>query len=92
MDELQQVANLFDVTTDCKVTELFCIIDKFLQNISMQKICRTFVMTIFSFPPKQGRQSSLGDFLLSYAKALKPYNTDNQNVRFVSANLRQSLH
>lgn len=27
--ELQQVTNIFDMTTDCKVTELFCIIDEF---------------------------------------------------------------
>ena len=46
---------------------------------------------IFRFPPKLGLQSSLGDFLLSYAKALKFHNTGNQNVRFVSTNLRQSL-
>ena len=26
MGELQQVTNLFDMTTDCKVTKLFCII------------------------------------------------------------------
>ena len=45
----------------------------------------------FSFPQKLGLQSSLGDFSLSYAKILKFYNTGNQNVRFVSTNLRQSL-
>lgn len=27
--ELQHVTNIFDMTTDCKVTELFCIIDEF---------------------------------------------------------------
>ena len=32
MGELQQVTNLFDMTTDCKVTELFCIIDKFCKH------------------------------------------------------------
>ena len=45
----------------------------------------------FSFPPKLGLQSSLGDFLLSYVMILKFYNTGNQNVRFVLTNLRQSL-
>ena len=32
MDELQQVTNLFDMTTDCNVTELFCIIDEFCKH------------------------------------------------------------
>ena len=36
MDELQQVANLFDVTTDCKVTELFCIIDEFCKHFDAE--------------------------------------------------------
>ena len=46
----------------------------------------------FSFPPKQATQSSLGDFLLSYAKIQKIYNTGNQVVIFVWAKLRQSLN
>ena len=36
MGELQQVTNLFDVTTDCKVTELFCIIDKFCKHFERE--------------------------------------------------------
>ena len=92
MGELQQVTNLFDMTTDCKVTELFCIIDKFCKHFDAENLPYLCHDDFFSFPPKQGRQSSLGDFLLTYAKAPKLYNTDNQNVRFVSANLRQSLH
>ena len=36
MDELQQVANLFDMTTDCKVTELFCIIDEFCKHFDAE--------------------------------------------------------
>ena len=32
MGELQQVTNLFDMTIDCKVTELFCIIDEFCKH------------------------------------------------------------
>ena len=36
MGELQQVANLFDVTTDCKVTELFCIIDEFCKHFDAE--------------------------------------------------------
>ena len=36
MDELQQVTNLFDVTTDCKVTELFCIIDEFCKHFNAE--------------------------------------------------------
>ena len=36
MDELQQVTNLFDVTTDCKVTELFCIIDEFCKHFDAE--------------------------------------------------------
>ena len=46
----------------------------------------------FSFSPKLGLQSSLDDFLLSYAKILTYYDIGNQNVRFVSTNLRQSLY
>ena len=34
--ELQQVTNLFDVTTDCKVTELFCIIDEFCKHFDAE--------------------------------------------------------
>ena len=36
MGELQQVTNLFDVTTDCKVTELFCIIDEFCKHFERE--------------------------------------------------------
>ena len=36
MVELQQVTNLFDVTTDCKVTELFCIIDEFCKHFDAE--------------------------------------------------------
>ena len=36
MGELQQVINLFDVTTDCKVTELFCIIDEFCKHFDAE--------------------------------------------------------
>ena len=36
MGELQQVTNLFDVTTDCKVTELFCIIDEFCKHFAWE--------------------------------------------------------
>ena len=34
--ELQQVTNLFDMTTDCKVTELFCIIDEFCKHLDAE--------------------------------------------------------
>ena len=36
MDELQHVTNSFDMTTDCKVTELFCIIDKFCKHFERE--------------------------------------------------------
>ena len=36
MDELQQVTDLFDMTTDCKVTELFCIIDEFCKHLDAE--------------------------------------------------------
>ena len=36
LGELQQVTNLFDVTTDCKVTELFCIIDEFCKHFDAE--------------------------------------------------------
>ena len=36
MGELQQVTNLFDMTTDCKVTELFCIIDEFCKHFDAE--------------------------------------------------------
>ena len=36
MDELQQVTNLFDMTTDYKVTELFCIIDEFCKHFDAE--------------------------------------------------------
>ena len=38
MGELQQVTNLFDMTTDYKVTELFCIIDEFCKHFEAEKI------------------------------------------------------
>lgn len=34
--ELQQVTNIFDMTTDCKVTELFCIIDEFCKHFEAE--------------------------------------------------------
>ena len=39
--DLQQVTNIFDLTTDYKVTELFCIIDEFCKHFmqKMQEIC-----------------------------------------------------
>ena len=36
MSELQQITNLFDMTTDCKVTELFCIIDEFCKHFNAE--------------------------------------------------------
>ena len=36
MGELQQVTNLFDMTTDCNVTELFCIIDEFCKHFDAE--------------------------------------------------------
>ena len=36
MGELQQVTNLFDITTDCEVTELFCIIDEFCKHFERE--------------------------------------------------------
>ena len=36
MGELQQVTNLFDMTTDYKVTELFCIIDEFCKHFASE--------------------------------------------------------
>ena len=36
MGELQQVTNLFDMTTSCKVTELFCIIDEFCKHFDAE--------------------------------------------------------
>ena len=36
MGKLQQVTNLFDMTTDCKVTELFCIIDEFCKHFDAE--------------------------------------------------------
>ena len=36
MVELQQVTNLFDMTTDYKVTELFCIIDEFCKHFDAE--------------------------------------------------------
>ena len=36
MGELQQVTNLFDMTTDCKVTELFRIIDEFCKHFDAE--------------------------------------------------------
>ena len=36
MDELQQVTNLFDMTTDCEVTELFCITDEFCKHFERE--------------------------------------------------------
>lgn len=38
MGELQQVTNLFDMTTDCKVTELFCIIYKFCKHFDAENL------------------------------------------------------
>ena len=37
MGELQQVTNLFYMSTDCKVTELFCIIVKFCKHFDAGK-------------------------------------------------------
>ncbi len=36
MGELQHVTNLFDMTTDYKVTELFCIIDEFCKHFDAE--------------------------------------------------------
>ena len=34
--DLQQVTNIFDMTTDCKVTKLFCIIDDFCKHFDAE--------------------------------------------------------
>ena len=39
MSELQQVTNLFDMATDCKVTELFCITDEFCKHFDAGNAC-----------------------------------------------------
>ena len=36
MVELQKVTSLFDMTTDCNVTELFCIIDEFCKHFDAE--------------------------------------------------------
>ena len=36
MVELQIVTSLFDMTTDCNVTELFCIIDEFCKHFDAE--------------------------------------------------------
>lgn len=42
--DLQQITNIFDMTTDYKVTELFCIIDEFA-NILRQKMQENYWKT-----------------------------------------------
>ena len=45
IDENQLVTKIFDMTTDYKVTELFCIIDEFCKHF-MQKMQEIYLKTI----------------------------------------------
>ena len=59
MGELQQVTNLFDMTTDYKVTELFCIIDEFCKHFDAENAGN--LLEDNSGVKRRRRQASLSD-------------------------------
>ena len=59
MGELQQVTNLFDMTTDYKVTELFCIIDEFCKHFEAENAGN--LLEDNSGAKRRRRQASLSD-------------------------------
>ena len=63
-----------------KAPALFFLSCRCKNSVFFINICHD---DLFSFPPKQAVQSSLGDFFVSYAKIQKIYDTVNQIVKFV---------
>lgn len=59
--------------------------------VFFQKSAVSLPWRLFFVSPETGFAKQFGGFLLSYAKILKFYDAGNQNIRFVSTNLRQSL-
>ncbi len=57
--DLQQVTNIFDMTTDYKVTELFCIIDEFCKHFDAENAGN--LLEDNSGTKRRRRQASLSD-------------------------------
>ena len=57
--DLQQVTNIFDMTTDYKVTELFCIIDEFCKHFDAENAGN--LLEDNSVTKRRRRQASLSD-------------------------------
>ena len=57
--DLQQVTNIFDMTTDYKVTELFCIIDEFCKYFDAENAGN--LLENNSGVKRRRRQASLSD-------------------------------
>ena len=47
--DLQQVTNIFDITTDYKVTELFCIIDEFYKHFFIKGTMKSYFPKVVSY-------------------------------------------
>ena len=57
--ENQLVTKIFDMTTDCKVTELFCIIDEFCKHFDAENAGN--LLEDNSGVKRRRRQASLSD-------------------------------
>ena len=81
MGELQQVTNLFDMTTDYKVTELFCIIDEFCKHFDAENagnLLEDIIETINDMLKNtaqivHSRHRSVSNFIMNLISALGAY-------------------
>ena len=79
--DLQQVTNIFDVTTDYKVTELFCIIDEFCKHFDAENagnLLEDIIETINDMLKNtaqivHSRHRSVSNFIMNLISALGAY-------------------
>ena len=71
MDDIQQVANVLDMTADCKVTELFCIIDDFCKHYDAENAGN--LLEDNSGVKRRRRAASLSDSEMMTDSAVFPF-------------------
>ena len=71
MDDIQRVANVLDMTADCKVTELFCIIDDFFKHYDAENAGN--LLEDNSGVKRRRRAASLSDSEMMTDSAVFPF-------------------
>ena len=71
IDDIQQVVNVLDMTADCKVTELFCIIDDFCKHYDAENAGN--LLEDNSGVKRRRRAASLSDSEIMTDSAVFPF-------------------